>query len=132
MLSVLGTKIKKKSNRYRLKLTVSLLALLGAIAIGFTLLIIQIQSGTSVYLAALSNWSHGVSESVRQAKKYVNSGDPRELQLTREKYQIPLGHLRGRLILERDKLDYQSAYRSFLQGGNHPDDIAKMIWLFRV
>ena len=132
MLSVLGTKIKKKSNRYRLKLTVSLLALLGAIAIGFTLLIIQIQSGTSVYLAALSNWSHGVSESVRQAKKYVNSGDPRELQLTREKYQIPLGHLRGRLILERDKLDYQSAYRSFLQGGNPPDDIAKMIWLFRL
>lgn len=132
MLDVLGTKTKNKSSRNRLKLTVSLLVLLGAIAIGFTLSIIQIQSGTAVYLAALSNWSNGVSESVRQAKKYVRSGDPTALKIARDKYKVPLGHLRGRLILERDNLDYKSAYRGFLQGGNHPDDIVRMIWLFRL
>ena len=128
MLSVPGKINKDKPSNSRLKLTGPLLVLLGVIAMGFTLSIIQIQSGTAVYLAALNNWSHGVSESVRQAKKYVNSGDPVELQITREKYQIPLGNLHARLILEADNIDYKSAYRSFLQGGNHPDDIDRMIW----
>lgn len=132
MLSVLDTKNKKKSSRYRLKLKGSLLILLGAIAIGFTLSIIQIQSGTAVYLAALNNWSYGVNESIRQAKSYVNTGDPAGLQITREKYQIPLGNLHARHILEQDDLDFKSSYRSFLQAGNHPDDISKMIWLFRL
>ena len=76
MRSVLDTKNKNKYSRYRLKLTGSLLVLLGAIAIGFTLSIIQIQSGIAVYLAALNNWSNGVSESIRQSKSYLHSTDP--------------------------------------------------------
>ena len=132
MRSVLDTKNKNKYSRYRLKLTGSLLVLLGAIAIGFTLSIIQIQSGIAVYLAALNNWSNGVSESIRQSKSYLHSTDPTELQLIREKYQIPLGNLHARLFIEAETLDYKSAYRRFLQAGNHPDDIARMIWLFRL
>ena len=131
MLNASGVKDINSTNRNRFKLTASLLVLLGAVAIGFTLSIIQIQSGTAAYLAALSNWSHGVSESVRQSEIYLRSGDPRALKSARDKYQLPLGHMLGRLILERDVLDYGAAYRGFLQGGNHPDDISRMIWLFR-
>lgn len=132
MLNLLGTKDTKSTHRNKFKLTVLLLFFLGAVGISFTLSIIQVQSGTAAYLAALGAWSRGQSEAVSQSHIYARTGDTNALKLARYWYQIPLGDLQARLILERDVIDYSAAHQGFLQGGNHPDDIAAMIWLFRL
>lgn len=132
MLNLLGAKDTNKTHRNKFKLTVLLLLFLGVIGISFTLLIIQVQSGTAAYLAALGAWSRGQSEAINQSYIYARTGDPNALKLARYWYKIPLGDLQARHLLERDTIDYNAAYRGFIQGGSHPDDIAAMIWLFRL
>jgi diguanylate cyclase (GGDEF)-like protein/PAS domain S-box-containing protein len=125
---------KRVEKKYlsQVKLSITFLIFLGGVAIAFTMLIIQMQSGAAAYLAGLNLWSRGQLETVRQSDVYARTGDPSALLLARQWYQIPLGDLQARHAIESDEMDYQGAYRAFLQGGNHPDDIPRMIWLFRL
>jgi diguanylate cyclase (GGDEF)-like protein/PAS domain S-box-containing protein len=120
----------KDKDTPKLKYIILLLFLFGGAAIGFTTLIIQVQSGTAAYLAAVGGWSRGQLETVRQTDIYARTGDPQALQLAREYYQIPFDYIQSRVILETKTIDNQLAHSGFLQGGNHPDDIPRMIWLF--
>jgi diguanylate cyclase (GGDEF)-like protein/PAS domain S-box-containing protein len=120
----------KDKDTPKLKYIILLLFLFGGAAIGFTTLIIQVQSGTAAYLAAVGVWSRGQLETVRQTDIYARTGDPQALQLAREYYQIPFDYIQSRVILETKTIDNQLAHSGFLQGGNHPDDIPRMIWLF--
>src|SRR5262249_30596391 len=43
----------------------------------------------------------------------------------------PLGDRYARAALEQDVPDVETAAAGFLQGGNHPDDVPGLIWLFR-
>lgn len=119
-----------KNKKVRLKPTASVLLLLGGIAIVFALSIIQVQSSTSAYLAGLSIWTRGQSEAVRYANNFARTGDPAVLELARESLKLPIGDMLARIALEQEFMDYDEASRGFLQGGNHPDDIPRMIWLF--
>jgi diguanylate cyclase (GGDEF)-like protein/PAS domain S-box-containing protein len=121
----------EKKDHSKFKLTILLLFLLGGAAIGFTTLIIKVQSGTAAYLAAVGVWSRAQLETVRQTDIYARSGDSKALKLARENHLIPLGDLRARTIMENDSIANELAHSGFLQGGNHPDDIPRMIWLFR-
>jgi diguanylate cyclase (GGDEF)-like protein/PAS domain S-box-containing protein len=121
----------EKKDHSKIKLTIFLLFLLGGAAIGFTTLIIKVQSGTASYLAAVGIWSRAQLETVRQTDIYARSGDSIALKLARKNHQIPLGDLHARTIMENDTIANELAHSGFLQGGNHPDDIPRMIWLFR-
>ncbi len=44
---------------------------------------------------------------------------------------VPIGDEFARWALERDPVDVEAARVGFLQGGNHPDDVPGLIWLFR-
>ena len=119
-------------NRLKIKVTVSALFCLSLFAIAFTILIIQLQTGTSAYLSGLSLWSRAQVESVRQSELYAQTGELYSLQQARISYQVPFGDLNARRMMELDQPDYKAARQGFLQGGNHPDDTQRMIWLFRL
>ncbi|WP_299082219.1 EAL domain-containing protein [uncultured Paraglaciecola sp.] len=121
----------QNKNHSKIRLTILMLLLIGGAAIGFTTLIIQVQSGTAGYLGAVGIWSRGQLDTVRQGDIYARTGDPTALTLARKHYQIPLQHLKARVILESDDIDYDSVRHHFAKGGNHPDDIPRMVWLFR-
>tara|TARA_R110001592_G_scaffold362471_1_gene676369 strand:- start:9656 stop:12049 length:2394 start_codon:yes stop_codon:yes gene_type:complete len=118
--------------RLKINVIVSALFCLGLFAIVFTILIIQVQAGTAAYLSGLSLWSKGQIESVRKSEIYAQTGEISLLQQARFGYQVPLGDLNARQMMELEQPDYKAAVQGFLQGGNHPDDIQRMIWLFRL
>lgn len=119
-------------NRLKLKIIVSALFCLGLFAIVFTILIIQVQAGTTAYLSGLSIWSRAQVESVRQSEVYAQTGEAYSLQQARLSYEIPFGDFTARRMMEIDQPDYKAAAQGFLQGGNHPDDVQRMVWLFRL
>lgn len=119
-------------NRLKLRAIVIALFCLGLFAIVFTIFIIQVQAGTTAYLSGLSLWSRGQVESIRKSEIYLQTSEVSSLQQARIAYQVPLGDLNARRMMELDQPDYLAAREGFLQGGNHPDDIQRMIWLFRL
>jgi diguanylate cyclase (GGDEF)-like protein/PAS domain S-box-containing protein len=116
---------------FKFRSIVSSLAGICLVAIIFTLIIIQVQSAASAYLAALSIWSRSQVETVRHSHIYASTGNTIELEQARYWYQIPYGHLQARAELEAEEFDYEAARKGFLLGGNHPDDIPRLIWLYR-
>jgi diguanylate cyclase (GGDEF)-like protein/PAS domain S-box-containing protein len=131
MKSILtNSKHKDPQSRIKIRAIAASLFSLSLVAIFFTIMIIQIQSGVAAYLSGLSLWSRGQLETVRQSELYSRTGDPSILLQAREWYQIPLGDLLARQLMEKDKFDYELARQGLLQGGNHFDDAERMIWLF--
>ena len=56
---------------------------------------------------------------------------PASSRNTRPRSPFPIGDEFARWALERDPVDVELARIGFLQGGNHPDDVPGLIWLFR-
>ncbi len=108
------------------------LTFIGLVAIAFSIAIIQIESGVAAYLAGESIWSRGQVEAVRNLNVYAETGDPEELRKARYWYRIPIGDLEARKAMELAEMDYALARDGFLQGRNHPDDIPRMVLLFRL
>lgn len=113
------------------RLIVSLL-FLGILAIAFPLMVIQVQAGVTAYLAGESSWSRGQVETVFHAHSYARSGDARHLVQIQQSIDIPIGDRVARQAMEREQPNYNLAREGFLRGKNHPDDITRMIWLFRI
>ncbi len=103
---------------------------LGLVAILFTILIIQLQSGVTGYLAGESIWSRAQVETVRLAHLYADTGNPIHMKRARSWHQVPIGDLQARVAMEAGQ--YDQAREHFLQGRIHPDDIPRMVWLFRL
>ena len=57
--------------------------------------------------------------------------DPCFFEEFREAIAIPMADLDGRLALDRPEVDVEAAREGFVGGGNHPDDVPGMIWLYR-
>ncbi len=108
------------------------LSFLGVLAISFPLLVIQIQSGVTAYLAGESAWSRGQLEAVRYIYAYASNGRQDDLEQARLWLDIPLGDLSARLALDQPVADDEAAYDGFFRGQNHPHDIPKMIWLYKL
>ncbi|MDX1694497.1 MAG: diguanylate cyclase, partial [Ketobacteraceae bacterium] len=127
----MGSQRPGRSERRKIKLILSALVLLGIVAIVFTILVIQIQSATTSYLSGLAIWSRGQVESVRQTAIYARTGHPEALAEARRWLAIPYGDMMARQHMAGDDYDFEAAREGLLQGANHPDDIPRMIWLFR-
>ncbi|MBB3169931.1 putative bifunctional diguanylate cyclase/phosphodiesterase [Simiduia aestuariiviva] len=108
------------------------LALLGVTAIVFTVTVIQIQAGATAYLAGLSAWTRAQVEAVRHTNIYARTGDPQAFAQANRYYQVPVGDMVARLALEATPIDLDTARQGLLAGGNHPDDVDKMIRMFRL
>jgi diguanylate cyclase (GGDEF)-like protein/PAS domain S-box-containing protein len=108
------------------------LSLFGLIAILFSIVVVQLGSGVSAYLAGESMWSRGQVEAVRNLDLYAQTGNPEQLEQARYWYKIPMGDFAARREMESPDMDYQLVREGFLQGQNHPDDILRMVILFKL
>ncbi|MDX1451958.1 MAG: EAL domain-containing protein [Oleiphilaceae bacterium] len=103
---------------------------LGLIAILFTVLVIQLLSGVTGYLGGESIWSRAQVETVRLLTLYSDTGKGQYLRRAEAWYEVPIADMNARRAMEEG--DYEAAAQFFLQGRNHPDDIPRMIWLYRL
>jgi PAS domain S-box-containing protein len=102
----------------------ALMAVLGAAST-------EVLTAVRAYVGGESLWSKGQKDAVYHLANYTASSDDHDYQRFRAALSVPLGDQRARLELERPDPDLAIARRGLLDGGNHPDDIEGMIWLFR-
>jgi PAS domain S-box-containing protein len=98
-------------------------------ALGF--LSAMVLSAVRAYVGGESMWSKGQKDAVYHLLNYVESHDPDDHRKFAAAIAVPLGDRIARVELERPAPDLDLVRRGFVQGGNHPDDIDGMIWLFR-
>jgi diguanylate cyclase (GGDEF)-like protein len=102
-------------------------ALQAAVA-GFSL---EVMSSVRAYVAGEALWSRSQKNAVYFLNLYLHSGDASQFAQYQASLAVPIGDEFARWALERDPVDVGIARIGFLQGGNHPDDVPGLIWLFR-
>ncbi len=101
------------------------------ISLALTVTALATQSAVRGYIAGEVNWSMSLRDAVLMLQRYAHTRDHTYLEKFRAAMAVPLGDHVARVELERPDYERSIAVQGFLQGGNHPDDIAGMIRLFR-
>lgn len=91
----------------------------------------DILSAVRAYVGGEALWSKAQKDGMQNLLQYATSGDQRYYEAFELKLVVPLGDKRARLALQQARPDIDTARRGFIDGGNHPDDVGLMIWLFR-
>lgn len=92
---------------------------------------LDVMSSVRAYVAGEALWSRAQKNAVYYLDLYLHSGDRAFFGQYQGALAVPLGDKFARLALEREPEDLDAASRGFLQGGNHPDDVPGLIWLYR-
>ena len=98
-------------------------ALLGCVSL-YTL------SAVRSYVAGESLWSKGQKDAIFYLSLYANSRDELDYLNYQQAIAVPKGGQLVRLALDQPKPALDLARQGILQGGNHPDDVSGVIWLY--
>jgi signal transduction histidine kinase len=93
-------------------------------------LMVEVLSACRAYIAGESIWSKAEKRAVLDLVRYVETGSEDELARFREDIDIIYGDRKARLALSQTKPDFARARAGFIQGGNHPDDVNGLIFVF--
>ena len=93
---------------------------------------ISLMSASRAYVGGEGLWSKAQKQAVHALLRYTLDHQPGDYRRYESELAVILGDRQARLELEKDEPDLAVARQGFLQGRNHPDDIAGMIHLFRV
>lgn len=115
----------------RLVVMSAVFAVVVMLLIGLALFAMDVTAGVRAYVRGEGLWSRGQKDAVYYLSLYANSGDQYYYDRYRSAVAIPLGDHRARLELQKEEFDYDVAAQGFLQGANDPDDVPRMISLFR-
>jgi hypothetical protein len=94
-------------------------------------LLVQVNAGATGYIVGEGHWSKAQQESVASLYRYVQLGDPTELARAHAALRVPLGDRDARLALDQEPVDLEAARAGFIAGGNAPEDIGRLIWMYR-
>jgi len=92
---------------------------------------LALNTGIRAYVNGESLWSKSQKDAVFSLQEYLRSGDETAWKAFVRHLAIPLGDRRARLAMEQSPPDPAAARSGFLAGGNHPDDIGMMIFIYR-
>jgi diguanylate cyclase (GGDEF)-like protein len=121
----------KAMSNYRLLKLVSPFVAVVLVQAFVACLSLEVLSSVRAYVAGEAIWSRAQKNAVYSLHLYLNSGQAEYFDNFRAAIAVPLGDQIARRGLEQAAPDPEVARHGFLQGGNHPDDVAGMIWLFR-
>ena len=92
---------------------------------------LYLMSAMRSYVGGESLWSKGQKDAIRSLDLYALSRNERDYLNYRQAIAIPAGGRKLREALDRPEPDLVAAREGVLQGGNHPEDVARIIWLYR-
>ncbi|MFK4496621.1 diguanylate cyclase (GGDEF)-like protein [Bradyrhizobium japonicum] len=130
MFRRIATSTKGRSFLHVIKLVSPfvMVVVLQATIAGFSL---EVISSVRAYVAGEAMWSRSQKNAVYFLNLYLHSGEASQFTHYQASLAVPIGDEFARWALERDPVDVEAARVGFLQGGNHPDDVPGLIWLFR-
>ncbi|UVJ42809.1 EAL domain-containing protein [Pseudomonas sp. LS1212] len=82
------------------------------------------------YVAGESLWSKGQKDAIYYLSHYADSRDEAVFRKYQQAMLVPQGGHDLRIALDKPEPDLDAARKGILQGGNHPDDVASVIWLY--
>src|SRR5476649_2752360 len=82
------------------------------------------------YVAGESLWSKGQKDAIYYLNLYANSRDEAIFLKYQNAIAVPQGGHELRLALDKQPPDLDAARVGILKGGNHPDDVSSLIWLY--
>ena len=88
-------------------------------------------SAVRAYVAGESLWSKAQKDAIYYLNLYADDRDPLTYARYRRAILVPQGDHNLRLALDRPEPDLEAARKGVLQGGNHPEDVARIIWFYR-
>ncbi|GAB7533030.1 EAL domain-containing protein [Pseudomonas sp. 3A(2025)] len=92
---------------------------------------LYLMSAVRSYVGGESLWSKGQKDAIHYLDLYVLSRNEHDWLRYRQAIAIPQGDRQLREALDRPEPDLAAARAGILQGGNHPQDAAGIIWLYR-
>ncbi|KQQ56895.1 PAS domain S-box protein [Pseudomonas sp. Leaf127] len=92
---------------------------------------LYLMSAVRSYVGGESLWSKGQKDAIHALDLYVLSRHERDWLRYRQAMLIPEGDRLMREALDRPEPDTAAARSGILQGGNHAQDVAGIIWLYR-
>ncbi|WP_208630831.1 EAL domain-containing protein [Ralstonia insidiosa] len=92
---------------------------------------VYLLSTVRAYVGGENLWSKGEKDAIFFLSRYARTGVSADYARYQQAIEIPLGDLAARQALEQLKPNQKAAYDGFLRGGNNPEDIPALIWLFR-
>ena len=98
-------------------------ALLGGVSL-------YVLSAVRGYVAGESLWSKGQKDAIYYLNLYAASRDEAIFQKYEQALSVPQGGHELRVALDRQPPDREAARAGILKGGNHPDDVSSLIWLY--
>lgn len=98
-------------------------ALLGGVSL-------YVLSAVRGYVAGESLWSKGQKDAIYYLNLYADSRDEVIFRKYQQAIAVPEGGHELRVALDREPPDLEAARVGILKGGNHPDDVSSVIWLY--
>lgn len=98
-------------------------ALLGGVSL-------YMMSAVRGYVAGESLWSKGQKDAIYYLNLYADSRDESIFGKYQKAMAVPQGGHELRVALDSQPPDLEAARRAILKGGNHPDDVPSLIWLY--
>ncbi|MGY2189153.1 putative diguanylate cyclase YegE [compost metagenome] len=98
-------------------------ALLGGVSL-------YVLSAVRGYVAGESLWSKGQKDAIYYLNLYADSRDEAIFRKYQDAISVPQGGHELRVALDQQPPDIEAARLAILKGGNHPDDISSLIWLY--
>ncbi|AHL32950.1 membrane protein [Pseudomonas brassicacearum] len=98
-------------------------ALLGGVSL-------YVLSAVRGYVAGESLWSKGQKDAIYYLNLYADSRDEAIFRKYQQAIAVPEGGHELRVALDREPPDLDAARAGILKGGNHPDDVSSVIWLY--
>src|SRR5258708_11418947 len=88
-------------------------------------------SSVRAYVGGEGMWSKGQKDAIHFISLYSQTGDEQFFERFKSAVAVPLADRAAGYALEQRPPELNAAGDGLLGGGNHPDDIPAMIWLFR-
>ncbi|WP_223466063.1 EAL domain-containing protein [Pseudomonas sp. GL-RE-26] len=98
-------------------------ALLGGVSL-------YVLSAVRGYVAGESLWSKGQKDAIYYLNLYADSGDEAIFRKYQQAISVPQGGHELRVALDHQPPNIEAARVAILKGGNHPDDVSSLIWLY--
>ena len=118
-------------DRLRIAPFIGLSVVMAGCAMLVAVAVIDLLAAGRAYVGGESIWSRAHHAAVFHLDRFAETGDPERLRMAREKLAIPLADRLVRLELDKPEPDFERARTLLAAGGNHPDDIPRMVRLFR-
>jgi len=101
-----------------------------ALLIELNYLSIKVLSSICSYTNGESQYSKAQKDACRHLMDYILTSDEKSYNLYLSEIKVPVSDSIARVSLQKGG-DYETAYKNFVLGRNHPEGIENSIWLFK-